>query len=63
MQPPNQNNSCGERYISQYRPGKRTNKLIGFAWRFQIVRDYVTHCKYFKTFEEAVAYKTKYLNN
>ena len=58
---PQNNNYCGERYIRQFTSSKRRNKLTGLGWGFRITRDYVTHSKYFKTFDEAVAYKYKYL--
>ena len=58
---PQNNNQSGERYIRQFTPGKRRNKLTGLGWEFRIVRNYVVHSKYFKTFEEACAYKKKWL--
>ena len=46
------NNTSGEKNISFY---KRGNK-----WIFQIRRNGIVHRKYFKTKEEAIAYKLEY---
>ena len=59
---PQNNNHCGERYIAQditYPRRLKPDSLLG--WSFKITRDYVTHMRKFKTFDEAVAYKYKYL--
>ena len=56
-------NQSGERYIRQFTPGKRRNKLTGLGWEFRIVRNYVVHSKYFKTFDEAVKYKYFWMSN
>lgn len=59
---PQNNNHCGERYIAQditYPRRLKPDSLLG--WSFKITRDYVTHMRKFKTFDDAVAYKYKYL--
>ena len=59
---PQNNNHCGERYVAQditYPRRLKPDSLLG--WSFKITRDYVTHMRKFKTFDEAVAYKYKYL--
>ena len=60
---PQTDNFSGERYVSRQTQSKRRNKPIdSLGWRFTIVRNYVRHDRGFRTFEEAVAYKYKYLN-
>ena len=59
---PQNNNHCGERYIAQDVTNPRRLKLDSLlGWSFTITRNYVTHMRKFKTFDDAVAYKYKYL--
>ena len=59
---PQTDNFSGERYVSRQTQSKRRNKPIdSLGWRFTIVRNYVRHDCGFRTFEETVAYKYKYL--
>ena len=59
---PQTDNFSGERYVSRQTQTKRRNRRAStLGWRFTIVRNYVRHDRGFRTFEEALAYKYKYL--
>ena len=59
---PQKDNFSGERYVSRQTQTKRRNRRAStLGWRFTIVRNYVRHDRGFRTFEEALAYKYKYL--
>ena len=61
---PQKGNYCGERYIARDASHPRRSKPDSrLGWTFKITRDYVTHVRKFKTFDEAVAYKYKYLKD